>query len=101
MRCNPEKGDLLITKVGTTGIPVIIDTDRQFSLFVSVALVKANWQLVDIRYWRLAILSPCVQEQIEFNRIKSIIEKHYILAGFVPQDTPIIELSEYLSFAEY
>ena len=26
-RCNPEKGDMLLTKVGTTGIPVINDSD--------------------------------------------------------------------------
>ena len=29
-RCNPEFGDVLLTKVGTTGIPVIVDTDKQF-----------------------------------------------------------------------
>ena len=51
-RCDPEKGDLLITKVGTTGVPVIVDTDQQFSLFVSVALVKAPWELVSVEYLR-------------------------------------------------
>ena len=41
-RCNPQKGDMLLTKVGTTGIPVYIETDKEFSLFVSVALLKFN-----------------------------------------------------------
>ena len=36
-RCNPEKNDMLLAKVGTTGIPVAVDTDIPFSLFVSVA----------------------------------------------------------------
>lgn len=36
------------------------------------------------------------KEQIEFNRIKGVIEKHYLLAGFIPQDTPLIELSDVL-----
>ena len=36
------------------------------------------------------------KEQIEFNRMKGIIEHHYLKAGFIPQDTPIIEASEIL-----
>lgn len=36
------------------------------------------------------------KEQIEFNRLKGIIEHHYLNAGFIPQDTPIIEASEIL-----
>lgn len=41
-RCNPEKGDILLSKVGTTGVPAIVNTTEQFSLFVSVALLKFN-----------------------------------------------------------
>jgi len=39
-RCNPEIGDVLITKSGTIGRTAIIDTEKPFSLFVSVALLK-------------------------------------------------------------
>lgn len=39
-RCDPKRGDILLTKVGTTGIPALVDTDIQFSLFVSVALLR-------------------------------------------------------------
>ena len=39
-RCNPEFGDLLITKSGTIGRIAIVNTKKPFSLFVSVALVK-------------------------------------------------------------
>jgi type I restriction enzyme, S subunit len=62
-RCNPEYGDLLITKVGTTGIPVIVDVAHQFSLFVSVALVKAPWTLMSVNYLYYAISSPFVKAQ--------------------------------------
>ena len=62
-RCDPEFGDLLITKVGTTGVPVIVDTDRPFSLFVSVALVKAPWDLLSVQFLRLLVDSPFVRAQ--------------------------------------
>ncbi|MFQ8432900.1 restriction endonuclease subunit S [Amaricoccus sp. W119] len=39
-RTHPEKGDVLITKDGTIGVSRIVDTDRAFSIFVSVALIK-------------------------------------------------------------
>ncbi|MBR0749111.1 restriction endonuclease subunit S [Bradyrhizobium japonicum] len=39
-RTHPEKGDLLITKDGTIGVARIVETDRIFSIFVSVALMK-------------------------------------------------------------
>ncbi|MCW2358840.1 MULTISPECIES: restriction endonuclease subunit S [Bradyrhizobium] len=39
-RTHPEKGDLLITKDGTIGVTRVVETDRPFSIFVSVALMK-------------------------------------------------------------
>jgi type I restriction enzyme S subunit len=62
-RCNPELGDLLLTKVGTTGIPVVVDKAIPFSIFVSVALIKAPWELVNVDYLRLLITSPFVKKQ--------------------------------------
>ena len=46
-RCNPQKGDLLLSKVGTTGIPLIIDTESDFSIFVSLALAKFSHDFVN------------------------------------------------------
>lgn len=40
-RCNPEKGDILYTKVGATfGYAAEIKLDYSFSIFVSLALIK-------------------------------------------------------------
>lgn len=50
-RCKPERGDVLYTKVGATyGRPAIVDTDREFSLYVSVALLKPIQSLIDSKY---------------------------------------------------
>ena len=50
-RCKPEPTDILLTKVGSIGRAVVIPPDApEFSLFVSVALLKANKELVSPRY---------------------------------------------------
>ena len=62
-RCDPKRGDILLTKVGTTGIPVIVDTNEEFSLFVSVAQLRFSHSLLDENYLLLLIQSPLVQQQ--------------------------------------
>ena len=77
-RCNPEIGDMLLTKVGTTGIPVIVDTDKQFSLFVSVALLKFNQELLYNKYLLYMINSPLVQKQATENT-KGVGNKNWVM----------------------
>ena len=62
-RTNPEKGDILISKDGTLGVVRQIRTDKIFSIFVSVALVKpADRKMSD--YLEIAFQSPVVQGQM-------------------------------------
>lgn len=49
-RCFPEYGDVLITKSGTIGRTAIIKTKDEFSLFVSVALIKINNSIINSNY---------------------------------------------------
>lgn len=44
--CKAERGDVLLTKVGTTGFAKAIDVDREFSIFVSLALLKLDRSLL-------------------------------------------------------
>jgi len=62
-RCHPEYQDILLTKIGTTGIAKVIDTDTQFSIFVSVALLKFNHQELNPNYLELVLNSPFVKRQ--------------------------------------
>jgi type I restriction enzyme S subunit len=39
-RCKPEKGDVLLSKNGTVGITKIVDWGYEFSIFVSICLIK-------------------------------------------------------------
>lgn len=77
-RCNPQKGDILLSKVGTTGVPAIIDTDEQFSLFVSVALLKYNHKFINEKYLYYLLLSPLVQQQAAENT-RGVGNKNWVL----------------------
>ena len=77
-RCNPEYGDILLTKVGTTGIPIIVNTTNEFSLFVSVALLKFNQKLMNNEYLVYLINSPLVQKQAEENT-RGVGNKNWVM----------------------
>lgn len=62
-RTKPEKGDILITKDGTLGVVRAIRTDIEFSIFVSLALVKPALEAMS-DYLELAFLSPILQDQM-------------------------------------
>jgi len=46
-RCHPQKGDLLLSKNGTIGLMKIIDWDWEFSIFVSLCLIKFETELIN------------------------------------------------------
>ena len=77
-RCNPEYGDILLTKVGTTGIPAIVNTKDEFSLFVSVALLKFNQEHIYNRFLLYEILSPLVHKQAEENT-RGVGNKNWVM----------------------
>lgn len=63
-RCNPEKGDILYTKVGATyGYAAVNNLDYDFSIFVSLALIKPVPPFFDSKYAELVINSEVVFSQ--------------------------------------
>ena len=78
-RCYPQTGDILLTKVGTTGIPVIVDNDKDFSLFVSVALIKFNHNYINPAYFICLLKSPLVQDQAAENT-RGVGNKNWVLS---------------------
>jgi len=71
-RCNPEKGDILYTKVGATyGIASLVDTTKPFSLYVSVALIKPNNNKIDSLFLKFIMNSTMIKRQAD-KRIKGI-----------------------------
>ncbi|MBK7234041.1 MAG: restriction endonuclease subunit S [Saprospiraceae bacterium] len=57
----PENGDILYTRVGSFGEAAVIDLDFDFSIFVSLTLIKPNQKLVDSRFLMWHLNSPNVR----------------------------------------
>ena len=92
-RCNPEPGDILLSKVGTTGVPAIVSDNSKFSLFVSVALLKPNFNLITTKFLYFLILSPAIQQQAKENT-RGIGNKNWVLRAIGETKMPLPPLSE-------
>ncbi len=69
---NPEKGDVLYTKVGATyGIPAYVDSETEFCLYVSVCLIKPKHEAINSRFLSIQMGMPSVKHQADA-RIKGI-----------------------------
>lgn len=52
----PRRGDLLVTVTGSFGIPVLVDSDKEFCFQRHIALVRP---LMDVAFLQRALESPC------------------------------------------
>ena len=78
-RCKPEKGDVLYSKVGTTGVAQLIDTDEEFSIFVSLALLKVKQEIVKNTLLVKILNSPYVREQAK-KRTRGTANKNFVIS---------------------
>ena len=108
-RCNPEKGDLILSKVGTTGVPAIVDTTEPFSLFVSVALLKFDCKCIDVEFLYYVLMSPLVQAQATENTrgvgnknwvLDAIASTMVVLPPLVEQKRIVAKIEELLPYVD-
>lgn len=92
-RCRPERGDILFTKVGTTGIAVTVEDSREFSIFVSLALLKFSQINLDRKYLKYMLNSPFVRKQSADNT-QGIGNKNLVLRLINQFSVPLPPLAE-------
>jgi type I restriction enzyme S subunit len=63
LRCKPEVGDIMFCRIGTLGVPVIVDIEEPFSIFVSVGLIKFFKDEVLPQYLQKVLDSPYLWRQ--------------------------------------
>lgn len=66
-RVIPEKGDVLYTKGGTTGIARVVDLEERFQVWVHVAVLKVDHDLIDPYYLAYALNSVGCYEQSQLH----------------------------------
>lgn len=65
-RCNPEKNDILYTKVGATyGRSAIVNIDKKFTLYVSVCLIKPRQEVINPIFLNYTLRQPYVKSQAD------------------------------------
>ena len=98
-RCNPQNGDVLITKSGTIGRTCIVDTTKEFSLFVSVALLKPKKDMILSQYLMYALDNYIshidIKQDVKGGVIKNLhiedIKKIVIQLPTLPEQQRIVE----------
>ena len=98
-RCKPEKGDILYSKNGTIGITRLIDWEEEFSIFVSLALIKRLSEQISSEYLVLFMDSPIIHEQIR-TRSKQGTVTNLHLEEIRDFDIPVPEQKEQLKISQ-
>ena len=62
-RCKPERGDILYSKNGTIGVAKMVDWDYEFSIFVSLAMIKPDRTKINPAYLESLMNSPYIYQQ--------------------------------------
>ena len=100
-KCHPEKGDILYSKGGTTGIAKLVKTDMKFANWVHVAVLKFGDQL-DGRFFECMLNSDYCYAQSQA-LTKGIANRDFVLSAIaqVKIFVPTIELQKrYTAFVE-
>ncbi|MEK7474695.1 MAG: restriction endonuclease subunit S [Candidatus Coatesbacteria bacterium] len=96
-RCKPEHGDVLLTKVGTTGYAKAIDVDREFSIFVSLALLKLHRNLADPLFIEHMLNSPRLRAYSSAGT-RGVGNQNLVLKFIRAFPVPILSLEEQRRF---
>ncbi len=92
-RANPQKGDVLVSKDGTLGVARVVETDAEFSIFVSVALLKPDLDLLDPWFLRYYFDSTLFKRRLAMKSAGSAL-KHIHLVDFRESVIPVPPLPE-------
>jgi type I restriction enzyme S subunit len=103
-RCNPDMGDILYTKVGATyGRPALVNVKSEFSLYVSVCLIKPQRDLIFPEFLKEALATPALKSQAD-RSIKGIgvPDLHLnMIKDFIVPVPPIYKQKEFLERISY
>lgn len=93
-RCRAERGDVLYSKDGATkGRPCLVDTDEEFSFFVSVALIKPLRDRLDGRFLVHLLNSSWIKDRM-IDKSRGDMIPHIVLREIRAFPVPLPSLAE-------
>lgn len=95
-----EKGDVLLSTVGSYGHPAIVTADKKFAFQRHIAHLKPNRELLTSEYLHAAILSSVVQEQIEI-LVLGVAQKTLNLSAIKQIKIPVPTITEQQKFVSF
>ena len=78
-KCKPEKGNILYSKGGTTGIAKLVDTDKKFANWVHVAVLKFGSNL-DGKFFECMLNSDYCYAQSQ-QLTKGVVNRDFVLSA--------------------
>ena len=98
-KCHPQKGDMLYSKGGTTGIAKLIDVDIEFANWVHVAVLKFDDSLNGVFFENMLNSAYCYDQSQRLT--KGIANRDLVLSAMaqIKMFKPPLELQE--QFAEF
>lgn len=94
-RCKPEKGDVLYTKNETVGIAKMVDWNYEFSIFVSLCLLKPRKDIISAKYLETFLNTPIALEQaLHRSKKGTITNLHLNQIKMIKLPLPPMELQE-------
>ena len=95
-----EKGDVLLSTVGSYGHPAVVIEDTKFLFQRHIAYLKPKRDLINSFYLHSALLAPDGQRQIE-EKVKGIAQKTLNLSEIKRIQIPLPPLSLQTQFADF
>ena len=99
-KCHPEKGDILYSKGGTTGIAKLIDVDEPFANWVHVAVLKFDKSILNgIFFEKMLNLDYCYQQSQLLT--KGIANRDLVLSAMAQINIYVPPLDLQTQFADF
>lgn len=94
-RCHPRKGDVLYSKNGTIGIPKLIDWDEEFSIFVSLALLRPSANVLLGGYLESFLKTPfALRQALNHTKTGTVSNLHLVEIRKVKLPVPSLEMQK-------
>ncbi len=93
-KTKPQKGDVLMTRIGDIGTCAVLDSDEPIAYYVSLALLRPNVQLVQSNYVKYILESNIGKRELRKKTLLTAVPLKINLGDIGKLKIPVPSLSE-------